>query len=101
MLLLGLLQLLVTVATLVVIVDVIVQMNCWMVLGVWPRGWVGWLVNHLVVINNGGLMSNLNIAKMVCEREGSHSMKTYKRAEDGSAIMKQCSRCGKIIHIGG
>ena len=46
-------------------------------------------------------MANLNIAKMVCEREGSHNMKAYKRDEQGRVIIKQCSRCGKIRHIEG
>ena len=41
-------------------------------------------------------MANLNIAKMVCDREGSHNMKTYKRDEKGFVLAKQCSRCGKI-----
>ena len=46
-------------------------------------------------------MSNLNIAKMVCEREGSHNLKTYKKDESGRVLVKQCSRCGKIVHLAG
>ena len=42
-------------------------------------------------------MANLNIAKMVCDREGTHNYKPWKRNhETGEVEAKQCSRCGKI-----
>ena len=41
-------------------------------------------------------MANLNIAKMVCDREGSHNMRVYKRDESGTVLARQCSRCGKV-----
>ena len=74
----------------------LVQLVCWAHLGVWPSGPLGWLVNRFVLINKGKFMSNLNIAKMVCDREGSHNMKVYKRDDNGTVLAKQCSRCGKI-----
>ena len=46
-------------------------------------------------------MSNLNIAKMACDREGSHKPKVYKRDSNGVVIATQCTRCGKIRHLGG
>ena len=41
-------------------------------------------------------MSNLNIAAMVCAREGSHDMRPYKRDDNGFVLARQCFRCGKI-----
>ena len=73
-----------------------VQLVCFTRFGVWPSGPLGWLVNQFVLLNKGGMMSNLNIAKMVCDREASHDMRTYKRDETGIVLARQCSRCGKI-----
>ena len=74
----------------------IVQLMCFSMFGIWPSGPMGWLVNRMVLIDKGDLMSNLNIAKMVCDREGRHNMRTYKRDDKGTVLATQCSRCGKI-----
>ncbi len=74
----------------------ITQLMCLSMFGIWPAGPMGWLVNRMALLNKGDLMSNLNIAKLVCEREGSHNMKVYKRDDNGTVLAKQCSRCGKI-----